>query len=944
MTNSINTNLAAYSAQAYLSISSSSANKAVSRLSSGNRIVQASDDVAALSIGTSLQSNVSTLKVALVNTNQATSLLQVADGALAQLGDILQRQKALAVQATAGSLDNVQRSFLDQEFQALASEIDRLVGQTNFNGVALLNGQLSERVKADSVTNLATKAGATLTFSDNAGNGETFKLAGITFTGVTGTPSTSALEVKVSSTTAQTVQNIANMLNNAETDSRFTSAQKLAISQAVYVANGASLQVYARSGGSLGNNFRIDMTGTATDTAAEANIGGGFGGGYIDMFQTGFSSSTQTVAATFGNVTSAIPFETGMSITASINSVTYTLATVAVGDTLSSIVNSINANASTNGVKAELTYTSSKTYNIRLKFDQSLGNATISGGTNYNVATYNITAAASTQLTTTYGLKGGVDDGLGIQSTAVSGSVGNNVLTGLVQNKAKVVVSFPEIATADLTSTSNFGNSSGVYVTVGGHNFMFTSTSSTSKAADEITIGSTLEETLDNAVATINSFMAIGSNAVGAEQFQMNQIKLSRNGRDLVFEGRGLDNVTTITGSGASVNFVGISTVSKTNSGNLDNADTGGVIVQAVNNKDFIGKISGFTVTPTNADTANIQIKVGDYTYKAQSVDTTPTANTTVRLYSDTLADGSSGGYFDIELSANNGVSIGSSTDSTSASTLAARLDAAFSSLTFYQNRIIENYSGTQAIVADGAVTGSLVGSKASIQLGDFEDVKIDSINVTAPSGSNANGSIAFVVDGEAFVTAANIGSKLGANQTYRLTSTLDANKFIEFTTGKEAIDFGNSSKAEALENALKSAFGVGDGSSQLSFQVGTTTSDVLKVGIDRVDTDALYQGVSLNVKTQDDAFAASDALDAAIKVVTAVRAQVGALQSRFNFASNNIQSSIQNQDAARSTLLDTDIGAESTSYATAQVKLQAGISVLAQANQQLQALLKLIA
>ena len=73
------------------------------------------------------------------------------------------------------------------------------------------------------------------------------------------------------------------------------------------------------------------------------------------------------------------------------------------------------------------------------------------------------------------------------------------------------------------------------------------------------------------------------------------------------------------------------------------------------------------------------------------------------------------------------------------------------------------------------------------------------------------------------------------------------------------------------------------------------------------------------------------------------MRANVGALQSRFNFASANIESSIQNQDAARGVLLDTDVAAESTAYATNQVKLQAGISVLAQANQQLQSLLKLI-
>ena len=83
--------------------------------------------------------------------------------------------------------------------------------------------------------------------------------------------------------------------------------------------------------------------------------------------------------------------------------------------------------------------------------------------------------------------------------------------------------------------------------------------------------------------------------------------------------------------------------------------------------------------------------------------------------------------------------------------------------------------------------------------------------------------------------------------------------------------------------------------------------------------------------------------IDAAIDAVTSVRADVGALQSRFDFAAANVESSIQNQDAARGVLLDTDVAAESTAYATSQVQLQAGIAVLAQANLLPQNLLKLI-
>ena len=130
---------------------------------------------------------------------------------------------------------------------------------------------------------------------------------------------------------------------------------------------------------------------------------------------------------------------------------------------------------------------------------------------------------------------------------------------------------------------------------------------------------------------------------------------------------------------------------------------------------------------------------------------------------------------------------------------------------------------------------------------------------------------------------------------------------------------------------------------STVAFMVGSTTADSIRVAFDGVSTNTLFNGKALSVDTAINAAAASEALDIAITKVTSLRASIGAFQSRFNFASNEIQSSIENQDAARATLLDTDVSAESTAYATAQVQLQAGIAVLAQANQLPQAYLKLL-
>lgn len=140
--NSINTNIAAYFAQQNIGTANSMTSGSIGRLSSGNRIVRASDDVAAMSVGTSLRTQVTTLKMGLLNANQGSSMLQVADGALSKIQDMLLRQKSLATQATSGSLTSTERGFLNQEFQNLTQEIDRLVQNTNFNGVNLLGGAL----------------------------------------------------------------------------------------------------------------------------------------------------------------------------------------------------------------------------------------------------------------------------------------------------------------------------------------------------------------------------------------------------------------------------------------------------------------------------------------------------------------------------------------------------------------------------------------------------------------------------------------------------------------------------------------------------------------------------------------------------------------------------------------------------------------------------------
>lgn len=113
------------------------------RLSTGLRVNSAADDAAGLAIRELMRADVATLHQGMRNANDAISMIQTADGALAIIDEKLIRMKELAEQAATGTYDSTQRLMIDSEFQQMALEIDRIAHATDFNGIHLLNGNLS---------------------------------------------------------------------------------------------------------------------------------------------------------------------------------------------------------------------------------------------------------------------------------------------------------------------------------------------------------------------------------------------------------------------------------------------------------------------------------------------------------------------------------------------------------------------------------------------------------------------------------------------------------------------------------------------------------------------------------------------------------------------------------------------------------------------------------
>ena len=137
----INTNLASLTAMRQLNNTKNSLDATMEKLSSGSRINRAGDDAAGLAISENLRAQIRGFRQAKRNAQDGVSLVQVTEGGLNEISNMIVRLRELAIQAASDTIGDKERSFTDREFQALKSEIQRIADTTSFNGNQLLNGK-----------------------------------------------------------------------------------------------------------------------------------------------------------------------------------------------------------------------------------------------------------------------------------------------------------------------------------------------------------------------------------------------------------------------------------------------------------------------------------------------------------------------------------------------------------------------------------------------------------------------------------------------------------------------------------------------------------------------------------------------------------------------------------------------------------------------------------
>jgi flagellin len=198
----VNTNIASSVAQAALAKNERSLNTAMEQLSTGKRINSAADDSSGLAISARMTSQIRGLETAVRNANDAISMVNTAEGALDEMTEMLQRIRELAVQSGTGTTHADDRTYLDAEFNALRTEIERVASNTEWNGTTILDGTAGGGAGLSGVTfQVGVDGGQTMSVefgNFGSGSGESMASLNVATVGLNGTTASAGIAMAAS--------------------------------------------------------------------------------------------------------------------------------------------------------------------------------------------------------------------------------------------------------------------------------------------------------------------------------------------------------------------------------------------------------------------------------------------------------------------------------------------------------------------------------------------------------------------------------------------------------------------------------------------------------------------------------------------------------------------------------------------------------------------------
>ncbi len=257
----INTNVTSLTAQRNLGVSGNAMSLSIQRLSSGLRINSAKDDAAGLAISQRMTAQIRGMNQAVRNANDGISLAQVAEGAMQESTNLLQRMRELAVQSANSTNNSTDRASIQSEVNQLKSEVDRIALNTQFNGQRILDGSFSN-------ASFQVGANSNQTISFSIGSAKASSIGGIATSTGTEVGAAVAADITVSigggaSTSINSSANFAGALASQDGTSAYAKAAALVDAGFSVTASTAGTQTLGAIGGTAADTYNLDINGVS---------------------------------------------------------------------------------------------------------------------------------------------------------------------------------------------------------------------------------------------------------------------------------------------------------------------------------------------------------------------------------------------------------------------------------------------------------------------------------------------------------------------------------------------------------------------------------------------------------------------------------------------------------------------------------------------------------
>lgn len=874
-------NFAANIAHRNLQASDQQATSSLNKLSSGSRVPTAKDDAASLAIGSALKAEVMASTQATVNARQAGSLLQIADGAMANVSEILVRSKMLAVQASSGQFSGAERQMFDNEYQSLLAEINRIAITTKFAGNLLVNGTVEVGKQVNGLNYPSNSSSYMNYVSPERG------FENITFE--EDVPSSVYRFSYNQVTRGLTVKNLDN-----------STSQTVILANRSIVQGQPEVVKFSQMGLTitLNNLFQKGQSGfpTATGFDPELEKGAGYSPLFIaDSRKIDISTATPATPSSYAytisdtdaaTVTTAAIEITGTAPNGSVDTTSSptALSGLANGAALATALQTALRTADGGATNIAVTY-SSGTMTVTDALGRAMSGLDLTDGSSTvgaaGTAPTSTEAAASSVTGKTFTVN---VNGTSVSYSAVAGDTATEIASGL--------------ATAINASTDTSVRSVTAATTSGG--LILTPRSNGVEPNISLVTDATAQFTLESPTNKMSRATIVSptttTNASGNYQVTFASGPVPQIAKDdgTLISGTlaTVDGVTEATFAAADIASLGFTTDLVI--GINGTANVGDSIDFSINDRpdNFYDLQNRYYPTSNSANDLRIQQTKNE----AEGINVISAGAAFSRLPPVLKLSTYNGGFY---VYGTNEVETPSKLGAPDLASILNTTRATYSSVA---------EAGTRKELGLPVDPPRIYGTLT--RDGNVYTAELRDMTISSEGDRNVVATIKFVSQNE-------------ANST-------------------QNIDYGS-----IFLNSLSQMVGANNQtvseSKTFNFKLGTASrdTDVLKFQIDGVTTQALgLKGTS--VATEAESKAASAAISDAILKLSTVRANIGASQNRLEFASTNLQTSIENTEAARSDLLDLDVASELTTFTSKQILMQAGVAMLAQANKMPENLLRL--